>query len=271
VLLYLARLAPASQLTLRYVLQDAADRLGFEDVNIENIPWHQLQPGDVSALVEALHADGYTAKTSSLYVHAIRGLVNEAWYQELVTHEQLLKIRALKPATSAPAGSGARPRLIAELMQVCIADSRPQGVRDAAVIGLLYGSAMRASESVNLMLDQVDAAARRLECTTHDGQPLTRYVPAWTFARLDDWLQLRRSQLEEGEEDDGFLFNRIVRGNRISRERITRLAIYYIARQRGEQVGVKIVPEDFRRAFVTRVAQGQGQSVAQRLADPSNG
>lgn len=33
--LYLARLAPSSQLTMRYVLQDAADRLGFEDMNVE--------------------------------------------------------------------------------------------------------------------------------------------------------------------------------------------------------------------------------------------
>ncbi|MGH8329111.1 MAG: integrase, partial [Pseudomonas sp.] len=38
--LYLARLAPSSQLTMRYVLQDAADRLGFEDMNVEEIPWH---------------------------------------------------------------------------------------------------------------------------------------------------------------------------------------------------------------------------------------
>ncbi|MEA3171238.1 MAG: integrase/recombinase XerC, partial [Pseudomonas sp.] len=33
--LYLTRLAPSSQLTMRYVLQDAADRLGFEDINLD--------------------------------------------------------------------------------------------------------------------------------------------------------------------------------------------------------------------------------------------
>jgi hypothetical protein len=38
---------------MRYVLQDAADRLGFEDINLEEIDWHLLQPEHVIALVAA--------------------------------------------------------------------------------------------------------------------------------------------------------------------------------------------------------------------------
>lgn len=45
VALYLQRLAPSSRQTMRYVLQEAADRLGAEDVAIDEFPWHQLQPG----------------------------------------------------------------------------------------------------------------------------------------------------------------------------------------------------------------------------------
>ena len=56
--LYLTRLAPSSQLTMRYVLQDAADRLGFEDLNLEEIDWHLLQPEHVIALVAALFGFG---------------------------------------------------------------------------------------------------------------------------------------------------------------------------------------------------------------------
>lgn len=69
--LYLTRLAPSSQLTMRYVLQDAADRLGFEDINLEDIDWHLLQPEHVIALVAALREDGYAPNTSSLYVNEI--------------------------------------------------------------------------------------------------------------------------------------------------------------------------------------------------------
>ncbi|KXK67693.1 hypothetical protein BC89_29960, partial [Pseudomonas monteilii] len=90
---YMARLAPSSQQTMRYILQDAADRLGFVDCNIVDVPWHRLEPGHVIALVAALRADGYAPNSSSLYVNAIRGVMNEAWRQGLIDHEQLLRIR----------------------------------------------------------------------------------------------------------------------------------------------------------------------------------
>jgi hypothetical protein len=97
--LYLDRLAPSSRLTMTYVLQDAADRLGLADVDIRDVPWHTLQPGHVTALVATLRADDYAPNTTSLYVNAIRGVMNEAWRQDLITHDQLLKIRSI-PAVS---------------------------------------------------------------------------------------------------------------------------------------------------------------------------
>ncbi|MCV5366628.1 tyrosine-type recombinase/integrase, partial [Escherichia coli] len=63
-----------------------------------------------------------------------------------------------------------------------------------------------------------------------------------------------------------FLFNRIRRGSHITRDRITKHAIYFIAKQRGRQVGVNIMPHDFRRSFITRVIEEFDLSIAQKLA-----
>jgi len=111
---YLARLAPSSQQTMRYILQDAADRLGFVDCNLLDVPWHRLEPGHVIGLVAALRTDGYAPNSSSLYVNAIRGVMNEAWRQGLIDHEQLLRIREVKPATGSrlPPGRNLRRSLI---------------------------------------------------------------------------------------------------------------------------------------------------------------
>ena len=270
--LYLARLAPSSQLTMRYVLQDAADRLGFEEINLEDIDWHLLQPEHVMALVAVLREDGYAPNTSSLYVNAVRGVMNEAWRISLISQEHLLKMRSVKATagTRLSQGRNLRRTLIRELMDVCAADPRPQGLRDAAVIGVLYGSGMRKSESVNLDLAQVNFAERSLRVTGKGNKELLKYAPAWAFAKLQAWLEFRREQLKEGEQDDSFLFNRIRRGSHITRERITKHAIYYIARQRGEQVGVKIMPHDFRRSFITRVIEEHDLSIAQKLAHHTN-
>lgn len=270
--LYLTRLAPSSQLTMRYVLQDAADRLGFEDVNLEDIDWHLLQPEQVIALVAALREDGYAPNTSSLYVNAVRGVMNEAWRMSLISQEHLLKMRSVKAASGTRLGQGRNLRrtLIREMMEVCAADPRPQGLRDAAVIGILYGSGMRKSESVNLDLAQVDFEQRSLRVIGKGNKELVKYAPDWAFAKLQAWLEFRRGQLKEGEQDDTFLFNRIRRGSHITRERITKHAIYYIARQRGDQVGVKIMPHDFRRSFITRVIEEHDLSIAQKLAHHTN-
>lgn len=270
--LYLTRLAPSSQLTMRYVLQDDADRLGFEDINLEDIDWHLLQPEHVIALVAALREDGYAPNTSSLYVNAVRGVMNEAWRMSLISQDHLLKMRSVKaaPGTRLGQGRNLRRSLIRELMEVCAADPRPQGLRDAAVIGILYGSGMRKSESVNLDLAQINFEERSLRVTGKGNKALIKYAPAWAFEKLTAWLDFRREQLKDGEQDDTFLFNRIRRGSHITRERITKHAIYYIARQRGEQVGVKIMPHDFRRSFITRVIEEHDLSIAQKLAHHSN-
>lgn len=269
---YLARLAPSSQQTMRYVLQDAADRLGFDDCGISDVPWHRLEPGHIIGLVAALRSDGYAPNSSSLYVNAIRGVMNEAWRQGLIDHEHLLRVREVKPDSGArlPPGRNLRRSLIRELMEVCASDPRPQGVRDAAIIALLYGTGMRKSESVDIDLKDVDFEQRSLQVLGKGNRQLLKYAPPWAFEKLQAWLDLRRGQLPVGVDDDAFLFNRIRRGNHITRARITKHAIYYIARQRGTQVGVKIMPHDFRRAFITRVIEEHDLAIAQKLAHHAN-
>lgn len=269
---YLTRLAPSSQLTMKYVLQDAVYRLGFDELDLHEIPWHLLQPGHITALVAALREDGYAPNTSSLYVNALRGVMNEAWRLSLIDQDHLLKIRSVKPSsgTRIIQGRNLKRSLIRELMEVCAADPRPQGLRDAAIIAILYGSGMRKSESVNLDLNQVDFAERSLRVLGKGNKELVKYAPSWAFDKLNIWLAFRRSQLPAGQDDDTFLFNRIRRGSHITRERISKHAIYYIAQQRGLQVGVKIMPHDFRRSFITRVIEEHDLSLAQKLAHHTN-
>lgn len=272
VTLYLARLAPSSRQTMRYVLQDAADRLGLEDTPIDEIAWHLLQPAHLTALVAALREDGFAPNTSSLYVNAIRGVMNQAWQQDLITPEQLMKIRAVKAAGGSrlSPGRNLRRTLIRDLMEACAADPRPQGLRDAAIIAILYGTGMRKSESVDIELRHVNVAERSLRVIGKGNRELVKFAPAWAFDKLEAWLRFRREQLPEGVVDDTFLFNRIRRGHHITRERLTKHAIYYIAKKRGRQVGVEIMPHDFRRSFITRVIEEYDVSIAQKLAHHAN-
>ncbi|MDW9405975.1 tyrosine-type recombinase/integrase, partial [Pseudomonas soli] len=83
-------------------------------------------------------------------------------------------------------------------------------------------------------------------------------------------LALRRQHLALGGRDGSFLSNSILRGSHIALAGITEHAISYIGRQRGAQVGAKIMPHDFRRAFITRVIEEHDLSIAQKLAHHAN-
>jgi len=270
--LYLQRLAASSQMTMRYILQDAADRLGYQDTNIDEIPWHRLNAGDVVGLVATLREDGYAPNTSSLYVNAMRGVMNEARRLGLISQEHLLDMRSVKGISGSRLSQGRNLKrtLIRDLMAVCSADPKPQGVRDAAIIAVLYGSGMRKSESINLDFNQVNFTERSLQVLGKGNKQLIKYAPVWAFDKLNDWLQLRRSQLTGSQQDDLFLFNRIRRGGHITRDRISKHAIYYITRQRGLEIGIHIMPHDFRRSFITRIIEEHDLSIAQKLAHHAN-
>ena len=142
--LYLTRLAPSSQLTMRYVLQDAADRLGFEDINLEEIDWHLLQPEQGDRAGCGLARGRLRAPIPHRCMStAVRGVMNEAWRMSLISQEHLLKIRTVKgcarytPEPGAQSASHVDPRNDGRMR----CRSAPPGpARDAAVIGILYGS-----------------------------------------------------------------------------------------------------------------------------------
>lgn len=114
---------------MRYVLQDAADRLGCEDINLEDIDWHLLQPEHVIALVAALREDGYAPNTSSLYVNAVRGVMNEAWRMNLIDQEHLLRMRTVKAAPGTRLGPRPQPAAYADSGNDGGSRCRPQASR----------------------------------------------------------------------------------------------------------------------------------------------
>lgn len=262
---YLKMLGPNSRPTMRYVLQQVAERFGFDDIPITEVPWHSIMPAHVVALREALGAEGYAVDTVKLYMNAVRGVLNAAWVLKLIPRETLDEIRQIKPprGSSLPRGKNIKRNIIREIMENCSADSRPQGVRDAALIAVLYGSGMRKSESVNIKISDIDFAERCIYVVGKGNRELKKFAPDWVFEKVKAWIRFRA----EFTPDAPFLFNRIRKGGKVLDCQITKDGIYHVVKQRGLQAGVSIMPHDFRRSFITRVIDEHDLSIAQKLAD----
>ena len=130
---------------------------------------------------------------------------------------------------------------------------------------------MRKSESVNLDLNQVDFAERSLRVIGKGNKQLIKYAPAWAFAKLDAWLELRRSSSSRKvKRMTGFCsIASVVAATSPANASPNTRSITSPA-SAATQVGVKIMPHDFRRSFITRVIEEHDLSIAQKLAHHSN-
>jgi site-specific recombinase XerC len=172
---------------------------------------------------------------------ALRGVLKAAWKLDLMSagdYQKAASVESVRGET-VPAGRALAQAEIAALLATC--DDTPLGIRDAALISILYGCGLRRSELVALDLADYDAAASTLRVRGKGNKqrrvPLGGAAPA-----LADWLAVRGPQ-------PGALFQGL--GNRNHGRRLTDQAIYHIMVKRGKEAALDpFSPHDFRRTFV---------------------
>lgn len=238
---YLAGLSPNSRRTMLAAL-DIIARLGLGDDSFtaRDVPWHKLRFQHTQALRSAL-AEKYAHTTANRMLSALRGVLKAAWKLGLMTAEDYQKAASVESirGETVPAGRALSAGELVGLLQSC--EPTPLGVRDAAILSLLYGCGLRRAELVELDFAHYKQEERELVIRGKGNKQ--RAVPVGHVApSLADWLALR------GEES-GPLFWGL--GNRNRGERLTDQAVYNMLRKRARAAGVKnLSPHDFRRTFV---------------------
>lgn len=127
------------------------------------------------------------------------------------------------------------------------AGDRPEAVRMLALLELLYGSGLRASELVSLPLSAVPRDAPFLTVTGKGGQQ--RMVPVSNRARqaLSRWLAVR-------PEGSKLLFP-----SRGAQGHMTRVRLFQLLRDLADRAGIdpgKVSPHVLRHAFATHLLEG---------------
>lgn len=125
---------------------------------------------------------------------------------------------------------------------------RPEGVRMLALLELLYGSGLRASELVSLPLAAVPRDAPFLTVTGKGQQQ--RMVPVSNRARqaLSRWLAVRRA--------DG---SRLLFPSRGASGHLTRIRLFQLLRELAGRAGIdpaRVSPHVLRHAFATHLLEG---------------
>ncbi len=124
------------------------------------------------------------------------------------------------------------------------------GVRDKALLELLYSSGLRISEASNLRIDDIDLEGEFVRCRGK-GQK-ERIIPLGSIAIkwLREYVSGARFAFVKG--DTRWLFLRKGGG------RLSRVSMWKIVRKYAKQAGIrkKISPHTFRHSFATHLLEG---------------
>ena len=233
-------------------------------------PWERLDYGAVTAIKAWLDAK-YAPATVNRYLCALRRVMKEAWRHELITAEAYQRATDVRSVSAQrlPTGRELDNDEIKALINVCLDDKDNPilGLRDAAIISLMYSSGLRRAEVVTLDFQDIDLKHGELTVIGKRNKERKAFLAQGAIRALEKWVEKRGTL-------PGPLFYSVNKGGNIVRFRKERLTedqkyigvkpkqivarlsdqtIYHLIHKRAAEAGLvkKTTPHDMRRTFVS--------------------
>ncbi|MDX1994035.1 MAG: site-specific integrase [bacterium] len=247
---YLASLiSDKSQRVMAQALRTIAALLTNSDpktVDIFALNWGLLRYAHTAAVRSRL-AQKYSVATANRMLSALRGVLKEAWrlgQMSAEEYQRAVDVQNIKGST-VPSGRELSQAEIRRLVEICQTDESPAGVRDIAIVGLLYTCGLRRAELVALNVADFDPDEGKLIVRAGKGRKQrTVFVSGGALSALLAWLALLPGSSPA-------LFIPVLKSGRFAERRMNAQSIYDLLKKRATQAGVKeFSPHDFRRTFV---------------------
>ena len=151
---------------MRASLETIARLASAGEVGALNFPWWLLRYQHSEAIRGRL-AESYAPATANKMLSAMKGVLKSCWRLGLMSAEERERASDVEPVRGsrlAPGRSIPRGEL-RSLFEVCAAEAndprmRARGVRDAAMLALLYVGGLRRTELASLTLSDYDPEER---------------------------------------------------------------------------------------------------------------
>jgi integrase/recombinase XerD len=223
----------------------------------------EVAESDVAGFLTALRQGDdehppLSATSAARAVVAVRGLHRFALLDGLVPDDVAHEVRPPTPARRLP--KAVPVESVVALIEAAGAVEGPRGLRDRALLELLYGTGARISEAVGLAVDDLDRGQSTVRLAGKGGKE--RIVPVGSYAlrAVEDYLVRARPALaanSRGGVRGGALFLN-VRGGPLSRQSawtILRSAAERAAEAHGVD-STAISPHTLRHSFATHLLDG---------------
>jgi integrase/recombinase XerD len=200
----------------------------------------------VGRYLGGLRSRGLSARSAARALSAVRGFYAFAVVHLGFAQDPTADVGNPKLGLSLPKALGEED---VEALLEAPDTARPLGLRDRAMLELLYASGLRVSEIVSLPKDAVDAEAGILRVTGKGGRerlvPFGRSAARW----LARYLEAARPALDTKRSSRLFLS---VRGAPMTRQRFWQLIAAY---GRSAGIRIRLSPHALRHSFATHLLE----------------
>lgn len=247
-------LSTAYQLSTRRSLESFASWAARRGVK----GWTSVELPDLTTHLAERKKAGLSASSIRLLVIALK-----IFYRFLVERGRLTQDRA--EALLAPKISRYLPETLNEMEAAhfieSISTERPLGLRDRAMLELLYSSGLRVSELVGAKLERLHLEEGFIRVTGKGNK--TRLIPVGSAAReaVDAYLNVERPRLVKPHSGSEIFLS--VRGRAL-----TTVRVWQICKERARQadLGINIYPHLMRHSFATHLlSNGADLRIIQEL------
>jgi integrase/recombinase XerD len=225
--------------------QDLAKFGRFLNVKARNP--RQIRQGEIDEFARRLSQEGLAARSIARALNAVRMFYRYLVAEKVVADDPTAQVRSPRTLKSLP-----RYLTLEEVDHLLGAPDpeSPLGVRDAAMIELLYATGLRVSELVSLRLRDINMEAGYLRCVGKGSKE--RLVPLGRQAtqRLRTYLAGARPAILAGASQPALFLNSRGRG-------MSRQGFWKILKKYGRAVGLrgKLSPHMLRHSFATHLLE----------------
>lgn len=219
----------------------------IDTLNIKDLS--EISPSNLRDFFEFQAELGLSSSTAFRYLSSLKGFFKYCFKHEYIETNPTEKLSSVKVNRKLP--------VVLNLKEIDSIFEKPQvdstlGLRDRAMLELLYSSGLRVSELINLKLSDLIINEELIRVFGKGSKE--RIVPVGDSALsfLKDYLIKSRPILEKKAKSHNHVFLN-VRGTKISR-----MGIWKMVKQYTNEAGVQkeVHPHTFRHSFATHLVEG---------------
>lgn len=217
------------------------------DVTIEpqSIVWPSVTKRAIVNFVLFIKEKKYAPATVARKVAAVKSFFHYMLSQNVLRVDPTATLDSPKVGRSLPKAISVEE--VDALLEQPAKDHTAEGVRDRAMLELLYATGMRVSELVSLNMDDVSLASGYIRCFGKGGKERTIPTHPQAMAAVETYIKEARLRLVGAANEEAVFVNH--RGTRLTRQ-----GFWLIIKEYAHKAGIdEITPHTLRHSFATHM------------------